>query len=796
MAPETIKTISPATNEPILTRHGLSREELERLPKTAEAAFKSFSATSLESRQQIVQKALRLMREKQDELAKELTEQMGRPIAYGAKEITTAVARGEYMLKISKECLKDTEGEPEKGFKRYIKKLPLGPVLVLLAWNYPYLILVNSLIAAILAGDSVILKPSPQTPTVVEQAHRLFAESGLPKDVIQYFHCGSFSDLEIVMRAPEIKLICFTGSVAGGLAVQKSVSDKVGTRVGLELGGKDPAYVRGDVDIDWAADEIVDGAIFNSGQSCCSLERIYVDAKVHDRFVAAVQKVLAGYVLGDPHNATTNIGPVVSKRSLELIASHVQDALSKGAVDSTPGNESFAQLPNIGNYVAPRLLTNVNHDMLIMKDETFGPVIPVMKVSSDQEAVRLMNDSQFGLTASIWTKDADLGNKLADEIEAGTVFVNRADYPSPDLAWTAVKNSGKGQTLSTFGFDQFVRLKSYHVNIYKVYSEAIRHHSPPLPPYLAAVFSLTIAVSQHPLRTISETLSLLAKLSDDLKSHISPPEQVSCGTDLFQRQLSTTFASQKAADEPQARFDATKAAVLRAGDNFVKDGLAASSKTASYGKHFVRVGSSVFVVGHSTLVDEFIRHSIAADIAFRVFFVSSPQASTGMKERRTSLLAALEDGSVPTKVITIDELASHLSKPVRGSYQQQSLDMSNDICEKMLVLAGASAVYSDGSILGPVGIYTAACVAKAMHRPFWVLSETNKILSWFPSRKLRTAYDYGSSSLEDRDDEEIDDMSDHLVMDTTPSTYLSGIITERGPQSTSAIGEEAIRVWF
>jgi acyl-CoA reductase-like NAD-dependent aldehyde dehydrogenase len=466
MSVEKLTTISPSTNKPVLERNGLTEQEIETLPQTATKAFKSFRKTSLADRQAIVKKALKLLGDKKDELAKELTEQMGRPISYTGVEVTTAVKRGEYLLKISGDALSDTPGEEEKGFKRWIKKTPVGPTLILFAWNYPYLILVNSIIPALLAGNSVILKPSPQTPTIVEHVAEVFREAGLPEGVLQYFHSGSYTQIETLVRNPEIQLVCFTGSVAGGLAVQKAASDRVAVRVGLELGGKDPAYVRGDVDLKWAAAEIVDGAVFNSGQSCCSLERIYVAESVHDEFVKEVQEVLKGYVLGDPMDTKTNVGPVVSKRSAETIRSHIKDALDKGAKDATPDNESFKNAPSDGNYIAPTVLTDVTHDMLVMKDETFGPVIPIMKVSSDEEAVSLMNDSIFGLTASVWTKDIIKGQELADDVEAGTVFVNRCDFPSPDLAWVGWKDSGKGQTLSKFGFDQFVKLKSYHVKEY------------------------------------------------------------------------------------------------------------------------------------------------------------------------------------------------------------------------------------------------------------------------------------------------------------------------------------------
>lgn len=296
--------------------------------------------------------------------------------------------------------------------------------------QYPYLILVNSLIPALLAGNSVILKPSPQTPTIVEHVHDIFTKAGLPPNVIQYFHCGSMKQIANVAKSPQIRLICFTGSVAGGLAVQRAAADRI-VSVGLELGGKDPAYVREDVDVEWAAEEIVDGAVFNSGQSCCSIERVYVAEKVHDRFVTAVQSVLKGYKLGDPLSKSTMIGPVVSKRSFEVINSHIEDAINKGATNATPDTPSFRNLPADGNYVPPTLLVGVTHDMDVMNEETFGPIIPVMSVGDDQEAVQLMNDSEYGLTASIWTSDVSAGERLAEEVEAGTVFVNRCDYPSP-----------------------------------------------------------------------------------------------------------------------------------------------------------------------------------------------------------------------------------------------------------------------------------------------------------------------------------------------------------------------------
>ncbi|KFY21024.1 hypothetical protein V491_03224, partial [Pseudogymnoascus sp. VKM F-3775] len=280
-----------------------------------------------------------------------------------------------------------------------------------------------------------------------------------------FFHSGTPSVIDSIVSNPKVALIAFTGSVAGGLAVQKAAAGRV-VPVGLELGGKDAAYVRADVDVAWAADEIVDGAVFNSGQSCCSIERVYVDSSIHDKFIEEVQRVLSNYKLGDPFDPSTHVGPVISKRSLIAIEGQISDAIVSGARNVTPANKTFEAKPADGNFVAPTLLVDVDHTMDIMREETFGPVIPVMRVTSDAEAVELMNDSQFGLTGSIWTADVERGEELAAEVEAGTVFVNRCDFPSPDLAWTGWKDSGRGVTLSRFGFEQFVRLKSFHVKAY------------------------------------------------------------------------------------------------------------------------------------------------------------------------------------------------------------------------------------------------------------------------------------------------------------------------------------------
>ncbi|PKY05473.1 aldehyde dehydrogenase family protein [Aspergillus campestris IBT 28561] len=485
MSVETITTISPKTGRPIMSRTGITSEGLQQVTTDAQSAFQSYhTSTSLQTRQQIVARALDLLMQRKEELAYEITEQMGRPVAYSGVEIMTAVKRGRYLNEISGEVLggdsgvvfdnkdekckglvsREKEGEEgEDGVRKVIKKRAVGVVLAVVGWNYPYLVLINTLIPALLAGNAVIMKPSPQTPTVVEQVLGAFAEAGLPQNVLQYVHCGNPKLLEDLMRSPHVNHICFTGSVAGGLAVQQAASERI-VNVGLELGGKDAAYVRPDVNVAWAAAEIVDGAIFNSGQSCCAIERVYVHKDIREQFIAEVKRVLSNYRVGDPFEKDTQIGPVVSSRAKEVIQRQIDEAVKGGALDETPDdNDSFKNMPPEGNFVRPTLLTGVTHEMAVMREETFGPVIPVMGVDGDEEALGLINDSEFGLSASVWTKDVAGAEKLIERIEAGTVFINRADYPAPDLAWTGWKNSGRSVTLSQFGFDQFVKLQSYHI---------------------------------------------------------------------------------------------------------------------------------------------------------------------------------------------------------------------------------------------------------------------------------------------------------------------------------------------
>ncbi|KAK6216974.1 Aldehyde/histidinol dehydrogenase [Colletotrichum tabaci] len=461
-----IRTISPSTNRVVCEVPSTSLAEAREIVVSSTEAFLSWRNLPLNRRRDIVARGLALIQDKKMELGRELTEQMGRPIAFSHKEIETMQKRADYLLETAKLALADIPGHiQEDGFQRWMQKVPLGPILVSFAWNFPYLIIVNALVPALLAGNTVILKPSPQTPLVATRIQEIFSEAGLPTNVLQVVQSGDVQMLRELVQIPGIKGVSFTGSTKAGDAVREAAAQReTPVPLNLELGGNDPAYVRPDADLAYTAAQLVDGAVFNAGQSCCAVERIYVHADVHDAFVRELQRELETYRLGDPQDQTTNVGPVISKAALDVINSHIEDALSKGAINATPANPTFATLPATGgNYIAPSLLTNTNHDMIIMQEETFGPVIPVAKVSSDDEAVLRMNESEYGLTASVWTKDTARGSELIALLDAGTVFVNRCDYPNPDLAWTGWKKSGLGCTLGPRAFDFFTKLRSFHI---------------------------------------------------------------------------------------------------------------------------------------------------------------------------------------------------------------------------------------------------------------------------------------------------------------------------------------------
>ena len=456
---ETLKTISPVDGRVYVERALETPAGIDRALDSARAAQRGWGSLPLSDRCRILGKAVDAFVAKANDIAAEITWQMGRPIRHSPSEIRGFEERARYMLSIAPEALAAVQPGDKAGFQRQIKRVPLGLVVVVAPWNYPYLTAVNAVLPALIAGNAVVLKASHQTPLCAERFLEAFAGADVPAGVFQYLHL-SHTDTARLMGDRRVASVCFTGSVSGGRAVVAATASGFATS-GLELGGKDPAYVRADANLAHAIDTLTDGAFYNAGQSCCGIKRIYVAASRYEEFVAGVVDLTRKYRLGSPLDPETTIGPVVRTSAAESVRSQVREAVGQGARQLIDEAWFAASAPGTP-YLAPQVLVDVDHSMAIMRDETFGPAVGIMKVASDEEAVRLMNDSDFGLTAAIFSADAARAEALGDALETGTVFLNRCDYLDPALAWTGVKNSGRGCTLSRVGFEQLTRPKSYH----------------------------------------------------------------------------------------------------------------------------------------------------------------------------------------------------------------------------------------------------------------------------------------------------------------------------------------------
>jgi acyl-CoA reductase-like NAD-dependent aldehyde dehydrogenase len=452
-----LEVVSPIDGSIVVTRPWASQEEIAETLSKAVKAQRDWRSVPLAERIQYCRRFAEAMLERKEELGREIAIQMGRPIRYVSSEIKGMADRAFYMADIAESALEEIQMEPGR---RFIRRVPLGVVFAIVPWNYPYLTAVNTVIPALIAGNTVVLKHSPQTPLCAERISEGFREVGLPEGVFQFLHLSD-EDADRVVKSPEVDFVAFTGSVEVGRVVQRAASDRF-IGVGLELGGKDPAYVRADADLDFSAENLVDGAFFNSGQSCCAIERIYVHASVYDRFVEQAVQIAGQYKLGDPLHPETTLGPMVRAKSAAFVRRQIADAVSQGARPLL--DEAMFPLSQIGTpYLAPQILVDVDHSMTVMQDESFGPVVGIMKVDSDEEAIEMMNDSRFGLTASVWTRDPDAAISIGDRLETGTCFMNRCDYLDPALGWTGVKDSGRGCTLSRIGYEHLTRPKSFHL---------------------------------------------------------------------------------------------------------------------------------------------------------------------------------------------------------------------------------------------------------------------------------------------------------------------------------------------
>ncbi len=453
-----VTCISPIDGSVYAERPVLSESDAKAAVAKAAEAQKAWAKRPLDERIALVRAGIAKVGEMNDQIVEELAWQMGRPVRFGG-EFGGFEERGLHMANIAAKALAPIEIEESDQFVRYIERVPHGVVLVVAPWNYPYMTAINTVAPALIAGNSVMLKHASQTLLVGERLAEAFHAAGVPEEVFQNVFLDHDTTSALI-AAGSFGFVNFTGSVGGGVAMEKAAAGTF-TGVGTELGGKDPGYVMEDADVDAAVATLIDGAMFNSGQCCCGIERIYVAESLFDEFVEKSVKLVSSYKLGNPLDSETTIGPMANVRFADEVRAQTNEAVAAGAkplIDPALFPEDDG-----GAYLMPQILVNVDHSMRVMRDESFGPVVGIMKVKNDDEAIKLMNDSEFGLTASLWTKDIDRAKRIGDQIETGTVFMNRADYLDPALCWTGCKNTGRGGGLSEIGYHNLTRPKSYHL---------------------------------------------------------------------------------------------------------------------------------------------------------------------------------------------------------------------------------------------------------------------------------------------------------------------------------------------
>ncbi|SER55222.1 aldehyde dehydrogenase family protein [Rhizobium sp. NFR03] len=453
-----IQCISPVDGSVYAEREAMPYEAAADAVARARKAQKSWARRPLEERVQLVLKGVTRLNEMVADVVPELAWQMGRPVKYGG-EFRGFNERSNYVASIAADAMKPMVIEESDRFERRIVREPHGVVFVIAPWNYPYMTAINTIAPALMAGNVVIIKHASQTLLVGERMVRAFTEAGMPEDVFQNLFLDHETSARLI-AAKSFDFVNFTGSVEGGRSIERAAAGTF-TGLGLELGGKDPGYVMEDADLDAAVDTLMDGATYNSGQCCCGIERIYVHESLYDDFVEKSVAWVSNYKLGNPLDPETTLGPMANKRFAAVVRAQVADAISKGARATI--DPKLFPADDGGAYLAPQILVDVDHSMEFMTEETFGPAVGIMKVKSDAQALALMNDCKYGLTASLWTQDPERAAAIGAEIETGTVFMNRADYLDPALCWTGVKETGRGGSLSIFGFHNLTRPKSYHL---------------------------------------------------------------------------------------------------------------------------------------------------------------------------------------------------------------------------------------------------------------------------------------------------------------------------------------------
>ena len=453
-----IQLISPADGRVFAERMPLTRGAAVAAAAAARVAQKAWGQRPLAERVALVKAGVARLIENKDVLVTELAHQMGRPVRFGG-EFGGVNDRTTYMAEIAETTLAPLMVEDSDRFTRYLAREPVGVVLIVAPWNYPYLTTINTLAPALMAGNAVVLKHASQTMLVGERLAEAFHAAGIPADVFQNVVLDH-ETTEHLIGARAFNFVNFTGSVGGGQAMERAAAGTF-TALGLELGGKDPGYVRADADLDAAVDSLMDGAMYNAGQCCCGIERIYVHASLYDAFVEKSVAWVKALKLGNPFDPASTLGPMANTRFAAVVRAQTAEAITAGATALI--DPALFPADDGGAYLAPQILVNVNHKMRVMMEESFGPVVGIMQVKDDAEAIALMNDSPYGLTASIWTADADAAAAIGAQIETGTVFMNRCDYLDPALCWTGCKDTGRGGSLSYLGFHSVTRPKSYHL---------------------------------------------------------------------------------------------------------------------------------------------------------------------------------------------------------------------------------------------------------------------------------------------------------------------------------------------
>ena len=451
-----ISCISPIDGTVVAVRKAVDFDRAGAAINAARAAQTAWAARPLDERVALVMAGVAALGAANDEIVPELARMMGRPVRYGG-EFGGVEERATHMASIAATSLADIEVGDDATFRRFIRRLPHGVVFVVAPWNYPYLTAINTIAPALMAGNAVVLKHASQTLLAGDRLAAALHGAGVPEALFVNM-CLDHDTTSALIAGGMFDFVNFTGSVGGGRAMERAAAGTF-TGVGTELGGKDPGYVMEDADLEAAVATLVDAAMYNAGQCCCGIERIYVHDSLYDAFVDRAVATVNDYRLGNPLDEATTMGPMAHVRFAKHVRRQIDAAVAAGAVAHIAPMDG----DDGGAYLTPQVLTHVTHEMEVMREESFGPVVGIMKVRDDDAAVAMMNDSRYGLTASLWTGDPERAVAVGDRVETGTVFLNRADYLDPGLCWTGVKDTGRGGGLSVIGYHNLTRPKSYHL---------------------------------------------------------------------------------------------------------------------------------------------------------------------------------------------------------------------------------------------------------------------------------------------------------------------------------------------